>query len=388
MHSGALTLQALAFLERRFARAADGSYFPHQPIHGLYGESEAGQPLRLARTYRLLRWIETLAPQSLADLGAAEGYVANLVRLRCDCPTLCIDLSLEACRRAAEIHAQPALASPLQSIPLPDKSVDVLLLSEVFEHLENPLQVIREMVRVGRRYLVLTTQEVCMSRLEQSIRLRLRDLSEPHGELNWLCSADLHALFASPTASAPQFRRSLRRLREQLSAETALEHLRWLARPVGRSSEGVIFIASLDGSPVPALPDEDDAQLWQLLVDGPAVAARQTESWLLADDRSIAAGTALDAGSSVPQALQQHTAMRAPLLEPAMRQLAQRLDHTRLGRGNLERRFLSSMVRWMERIGYLSCTDPWSVRLAWLRRRLLPALASEPVIPDSELSSS
>jgi len=376
MYSGALTLQAQSFLERRFARAADGSYFPHQPIHGLYGESESGQPLRLVRTYRLLRWIEALAPASLADLGAAEGYVANLARLRCGCPTLCIDLSLEACRRAAEIYSQPALAGPLQSIALPDKSVDVLLLSEVFEHLENPLQVIREMVRVGRRFLVLTTQEICMSRREQAMRLRLRDLSEAHGELNWLCTADLHALFSSPTASAPQFRRSLRRLREQLPADTALPHLRWLARPAGRSTEGVLFIASLDGSPVPQLPQDDDAGLWETLLAGPPVAKAQTTDWRLADGRMIAAGVALDGGMSPQQALQRDTPVMEPLREAAMDRLARRLDHARLAGSALERQLLSGAVRWMERIGYLSCSDPLSLRLAWLGSRLRPRAAS------------
>jgi SAM-dependent methyltransferase len=383
MHSGALTEQARSFLERRFARAADGSYFPHQPLHGLYGASEPGQPLRLARSYRLLRWLEALKPHSLADLGAAEGYVANLVRLRCGCPTLCIDLSLEACRRASELHGQPALASPLQRIPLADRSVDVVLLSEVFEHLENPLQVLCEMVRVARRYIVLTTQEVCMSRLEQNIRLRLRELSEPHGELNWLRVGDLHALFTCPTASAPQFRRSLRRLSEQLPRDSAGQHLRWLASPGRLGSEGVIFVASLDGSPVPELPEGSDDELWDLLIAGPTLAEPQDAAWQLADGRSIAPGTALDSGITPAMAIEVRTEALEPLDPTGLQRLGRLLDHRAVSHSPLERRLLSAILRGMERIGYLSSADPLALRLAWLIGKLRPARGTPGQIPES-----
>lgn len=387
MHSGQLTALAREFLEERFARADDGSYFPHQPLGGLYGESEAGRPLRLARSYRLLRWIEALDPQSLADLGAAEGYIANLVRLRCGCPTMCIDLSLEACRRAAEIHGQPAVASPLQAIPLPDGSVDVVLLSEVFEHLEDPLQVVREMVRVARRYVVITTQEICMSRAEQSLRLRLRDLDEPHGELNWLQAADLHGLFSGPSRSEPQFRRSLRRLAAQLDPGNALEHLKWLAKPAGRRSEGIIFVASLDGSAVPPLPAGDDLELWRMLMDGPPVAPATGHMWQLADGRELGDGDALDSGTSPAQALSAETPAGEALDPDGIRRLAERLGTGNVSHSSLERRFFSVLVRITERIGYLTCTDPLSVRWAWLTRRLKPAAGGDGSKTQSGLSS-
>ncbi|MEZ5337374.1 MAG: class I SAM-dependent methyltransferase [bacterium] len=386
MHSGWLTAHARSFLEQRFARADDGSYFPHQPLHGLFGNSETGRPLRLARSYRLLRWLDALQPRSLADLGAAEGYIANLLRLRQGCPTLCIDLSLEACRRAAEIHGQPAVASPLQGIPLPDDSVDTVLLSEVFEHLENPLQVIREMARVARRYVVITTQEICMSRPEQWIRLRLRDLAEAHGELNWLCSADLHSVFSGPGASAPQFRRSLRRLAAQLDPAEAEAHLRWLADPVPRRSEGIIFVASLDGSPVPPMPTADDPQLWRMLIDGPALASPSEHVWTLADGRELRAGEALDSGLQPEQALTLETPATDALDPAGLSRLARRLDTENVTRNPLERRLLSVLVRSMERIGYLSCSDPWAVRAAWLRRRL--QRDAPPNIPDSTTEAS
>ncbi|MCB1221356.1 MAG: class I SAM-dependent methyltransferase [Planctomycetales bacterium] len=387
MPSGRLTAYARSFLEQRFARKPDGSYFPHQPLHGLYGESEAGRPLRLARSYRLLRWIEALAPHSLADLGAAEGYIANLVRLRQGCPTLCIDLSLEACRRAAEIHGQPAVASPLQSIPLPDDSVDVVLLSEVFEHLEDPMQVVREMVRVARRYVVITTQEICMSRAEQSIRLRLRELDEAHGELNWLCSADLHSLFSGPSRSVPQFRRSLRRLAGQVSREEAISHLRWLSDAIPRRSEGIIFVASLDGSPVPELPAGDDMQLWQQLLEGPQRATAGNVQWQLADGRTVEEGQAIDSGTSPEQALASETEARPPLDAAGISRLLRRLDTANVSNSGIERRLLSKQVRMMERIGYLTCSDPWEVRSNWLRSRLGPAAREKGPNPDPEASS-
>ena len=226
-----------------------------------------------------------------------------------------------------------------------------------------------------------------MSRAEQSIRLRLRELDEAHGELNWLCSADLHSLFSGPSRSVPQFRRSLRRLAGQVSREEAISHLRWLSDAIPRRSEGIIFVASLDGIPVPELPAGDDMQLWQQLLEGPQRATAGNVQWQLADGRTVEEGQAIDSGTSPEQALASETEARPPLDAAGISRLLRRLDTANVSNSGIERRLLSKQVRMMERIGYLTCSDPWEVRSNWLRSRLGPAAREKGPNPDPEASS-
>lgn len=365
----ALTRRTREFLDRRFARGADGGYLPHQPVRGLDGPGEPGQLLRLARSYRLISWIGALQPASLIDLGAAEGYIANLARLRCNCATLCVDLSVEACRRAAEVYGQPSVVAAIHNLPLRRAAADVVVLSEVFEHLPDPLEALNEALRVARRYLVFSTQELCAGRYEQLLHLALRDPDQPHTELNHVTRADLRSLFDAPLALAPQFRRTRRRLLEDVPPGKWEDHLRWLANPRGwRTSEGVLMVVSVDGSPVLGLPEHDDPELWRMLVDGPPVAAPQEPPWdWLEGVDPPQTGLVVDQQPPVSESRPLHDVLSRPAAERLTRRLA--LPRRKASAGTV--RLLSMLVRLAERVGYLACGDPLRTKVNWLMRRPL-----------------
>jgi SAM-dependent methyltransferase len=351
-----------SYLEQRFARSGD-DYQPHQPIFGIES-GEPGQLLRLARTWRLLTWLEALKPQSVLDLGAAEGYVANLVRLHIGCPVLCSDLSVEACRRAAELYGLPGVAGDLTRLPLRTSCADVVLLSEVFEHLPDPQAGLSAALTYARRYVVFSTQELCANRTEQRLRLALAEVDSPHAELNFITRADLEELFGPAIAMEPEFRRTRRRLLNDVQREQWRSHVEWLAQAADwRTSEGVIAVISVDGTPPPALPAARDPNLLNLLLVGPprAVAQKPPWDWL--------------AGVSPPQDLVLEVApTQSSPLHPLLQgktHVFERLHVPATAAPPAERQRAARLIPWLERIGFLTSADPIAVKLRWLLGRPL-----------------
>jgi SAM-dependent methyltransferase len=351
------------FLEQRYARGDSVPYRPHQPIHGIES-GEPGQFLRLARTLRLITWLEALRPQSVLDLGCAEGYIANLIRLRYGCPVLGSDLSVEACNRAAELYGLPAIAGDLTRLPLRPGCADVVVLSEVFEHLPDPQAGLSAALYYARRYVVFSTQELCASACERRLRLALADADAPHAELNFVTRADFTALFGRAVALAPQFRRTRRRLLRDVPRAQWRSHVEWLAQPRGwTGSEGLLAVISLDGAPLPRPPTKLDPALSEMLLTGPPCTEPEVPPWDWLDGCTPAAGLTFSAPAAQPHALH-------PLLQNSAA-IFDRLHLSPTPCPAATQRRAARALRWLERCGYLTCADPLAVKLRWLTRQAL-----------------
>lgn len=102
-------------------------------------------------------------PLSVADLGAGEGLIAQLLARRAF-QVYCIDKSarmVEIGRRLAaeqELDNLTYLKGDIESVPLDDHSVDLALLSQALHHAQHPVKVIGECARIlkpGGRVLIL-----------------------------------------------------------------------------------------------------------------------------------------------------------------------------------------------------------------------------------------
>jgi hypothetical protein len=94
-----------AWLERRFAREADGRYYAHQPLYGFASpHSEPGHLRRLARTLHLLRVVSRLGAQTMLDVGGGEGYLAHLCRELLGMKAVVLELPVSACERAGAVR--------------------------------------------------------------------------------------------------------------------------------------------------------------------------------------------------------------------------------------------------------------------------------------------
>src|SRR5579864_2700208 len=131
------------------------------------------------KLFRILDLVEPLLPcGSLLDAGCGDGLYLEAIGRRADrlVGTDIAERILETARAtAARSGAEPELVrANLESLPFPDGSFDVILCTQVIEHLLAPADGVRELARVLRPggTLVITT--------DSSRNLVSRTLNAPH----------------------------------------------------------------------------------------------------------------------------------------------------------------------------------------------------------------
>jgi ubiquinone/menaquinone biosynthesis C-methylase UbiE len=107
---------------------------------------------------RLIRTIGSLPVDTILEVGAGEGFVMELVQKSLpDVKLRGLDIQPEAVAEGKRLFPQLDLqVGDIYHIPEPERSWDLLLASEVLEHLEHPEQAIVEMQRVSKRYVLLS----------------------------------------------------------------------------------------------------------------------------------------------------------------------------------------------------------------------------------------
>jgi ubiquinone/menaquinone biosynthesis C-methylase UbiE/uncharacterized protein YbaR (Trm112 family) len=252
------TRRAKDWLDRRYRRDSSGQYLAHQPIAGLETTcSEPNAVLRLARTYRLLELLDTLDFESVLDVGGGEGYLAALVRDLGRANTVhSSDLSVEACQRAGEIFDIQGLAADSARLPFADNSYDLVICSEVLEHLSRPVLAIAELARVARKFVVITTAEFCPAgETERALRSWTLDRSYPHAEINWFTARDFQVLLGSSISLGSQFHSAAHFLPDRNWTKEEMEKVLTSvtsATPLSVDHTGVIVIAPRGGATVPS----------------------------------------------------------------------------------------------------------------------------------------
>jgi ubiquinone/menaquinone biosynthesis C-methylase UbiE/DNA-binding transcriptional ArsR family regulator len=106
-------------------------------------------------------------PIDIADLGAGEGLVSQLLARRAR-QVWCIDNSPRMVEVGAELARKNGLANltyklgDIEKVPLPDRSVDLAILSQALHHAQHPQTAVEETFRIlrpGGQLLVLDLNE-------------------------------------------------------------------------------------------------------------------------------------------------------------------------------------------------------------------------------------
>jgi len=191
------TLKTKQWLEERFSKGvAEHSYFAHRPIYGFGAtQSEPNHTSRYAISLALLRALNRVEGKTLLDLGGGEGYIAALSRDLLGYQSMLVELPEAACQRGRELFGIPAESADVHHLPLADNSVDVVVLSEVVEHLKNPFRALAEAWRVTKNVLIVSTQETYPWNWERIARHNLRNIDKNHAERNHFHPDDFRALF-------------------------------------------------------------------------------------------------------------------------------------------------------------------------------------------------
>jgi uncharacterized protein YbaR (Trm112 family)/SAM-dependent methyltransferase len=208
---GLLTKNNLRWLNERFKRnETTGLYLAHAPIYGLYSEhsSPGGHLVAYARIYNILKQLNQRPFNSLLDVGGAEGFVSFLVGKLFDVPVVTSDIAIEPCLRAQELFNLEGIVFDSQALPIKDEAFDVVLCSEVIEHLEYPIEAIFELLRVAKKYLIITTEEIYTLDWARDEHLKAREYSL-HFEKNLFTLDDFALLFNGGFDHMSQFHYSV-----------------------------------------------------------------------------------------------------------------------------------------------------------------------------------
>lgn len=189
------TRQTKEWLDKRFELYSDGVYVPNQPI---YGFSKLKERLEeYARTLTILATLDRLPFANFLDVGCADGYLLHLVTSLYKVPVVGSELSVRALTRAKELFTVSGIAADAHDLPFADNSFELVLCSEVLEHVTDPRKVVAELARVSSRWVILTTP-AAWSLSEQERHCTHLDSGEPHRHLHLFTEANIRDLFPCP----------------------------------------------------------------------------------------------------------------------------------------------------------------------------------------------
>ena len=135
------------------------------------------------RKLKIFRWLDRFEFESFIDMGAGFDRYPNLVRERYGARTYFADFahSMNLPYGGREDgRLDHAITLDIARLPFPDDSFDVVLSSEVLEHLVRPIEAIGELLRVSRKYLIMTSLEALSVSRWQRLLSHLRvDVRQP-----------------------------------------------------------------------------------------------------------------------------------------------------------------------------------------------------------------
>lgn len=106
----------------------------------------------------LAKEVEKLGVNSILDAGAGEGFTLEYLRTQKIGKTYeGIDFLKTAVEIGNKVHPKVKLKqASIYKLPYKDKSFDLVLCTEVLEHLEDPKKALKELFRVSGRYVLLS----------------------------------------------------------------------------------------------------------------------------------------------------------------------------------------------------------------------------------------
>jgi uncharacterized protein YbaR (Trm112 family) len=190
------------WLEQRYREALARIASDHRNVWG-----PDGRPRRLGRfqfqeiqrKLKIFRWLDRLHFDSFIDVGSGFDIYPKLVHERYGVPAYFSDFAHSMnlpYGGDASGKLDRAVTSNVIRLPFADRSFDVVLASEVLEHLIRPIEAIAELLRISRRYVIMTSLEALARSRWSRMRSHWKvDVRREHVERNFLLLHEFEAIF-------------------------------------------------------------------------------------------------------------------------------------------------------------------------------------------------
>ncbi len=257
------TERTQAWLDERAARAAQRLRAGYEPLYlgaDRIGRMPVGHVIGLARTCAILTALATEEFACCLDVGSGGGRLCHLVERLFGAVCAGVDLSREFAEAARRDFGVPVYVANAAALPFADAQFDVVLCSEVIEHVEHPLAVLAELWRVARRTVLVTTQECCRNPWQRRLHMAAAERAQPHGERNYFIPDDFRRAFGDAVQLQALLHLPERiRLFRRESMDDLADCVRALTaeRRIGPGSFGVLVVARKVGAAAPprAVPE-------------------------------------------------------------------------------------------------------------------------------------
>jgi len=157
--------------------------------HGgnIYNKYETRNPVEkflMSRFFSGLSEMTAGLEGNIVDMGCGEGYVLKFLGHQLQGNLFGLDLYPEVLQTAKKNNDAGFAAASIYQTPLKNKSVDTVLCLEILEHLEEPKRALQEMIRVSKKYIILSVPWEPFWRIGNMARLKyLSDFGNTPGHL-------------------------------------------------------------------------------------------------------------------------------------------------------------------------------------------------------------
>ncbi len=137
---------------------------------------------------KIRRTIDRFDVNNILDVGCGEGITIKNIRMSNHVHVVGLDISDEFLKTAKKInHDVDFIKGDIYDLPFGDDSFDLVICTEVLEHLINPEKALKELKRVSRRFCLISVPHEPIFRVGNILKLSyLRNLGNTPGHIqNW-----------------------------------------------------------------------------------------------------------------------------------------------------------------------------------------------------------
>ncbi|MGH7203059.1 MAG: class I SAM-dependent methyltransferase [Candidatus Levyibacteriota bacterium] len=120
----------------------------------------------------LLVQVKSLRPESILDVGAGEGFTLEMFRKNNIGKKLeGIEYMDEALAFAKQLHPHVTIKKgDIYKLPYNDNAFDIIICTEVMEHLDDPAKALEELKRVAKKYVILSVPNEPLFTVQRFLR--------------------------------------------------------------------------------------------------------------------------------------------------------------------------------------------------------------------------